>query len=65
MQRNESFKTGGHRPAFPDGVNGAAAAAVETWEGEGGTAARTQPARSKNPVKKPGQHVRRKGGKLA
>jgi hypothetical protein len=39
--------------------------AVETWEGEGGTAAGTQRVRAADRAKKPGPDVRRKVGKRA
>jgi hypothetical protein len=38
MENKDSLKRKAQRPASPPRPSGAAAEAVETWEGEGGTA---------------------------
>jgi len=57
------LKSDDHRPGSPGARHGATRQAVETWEGEGGTAAAPQPVRAGTPANKPGRDARRKVGK--
>jgi hypothetical protein len=63
MVKSDPFSS--EDPRSPGERHGAMREAVETWEGEGGTAAGTQRVRAADRAKKPGPDVRRKVGKRA
>ncbi|HZR70515.1 MAG TPA: hypothetical protein VFB01_15845 [Burkholderiales bacterium] len=63
MADSDPFKFEDHPPGSPAARHGATREAVETWEGEGGTAAAPRRVRAGIPAKKPGRDPRRKVGK--